>query len=310
MTGRTTYHPTPATVYANGGLEVDDTVWNEESVVVFDTFDFETLVTEDDTPVDNILSEKQQRLLTEPLYSSWPGPGAGRTFLATANVGVFYHPRKSPIVPDVLVSLDVRVADNWMEKRHRTYVCEVFGKPPDVVIEIVSNREGHEDTEKVTLYSRGVGVPYYIIYDPQQFLSQEVVRIYERQPHGYGRRRGQWLEDVGLGVTLWKGTYEGKEDSWLRWCDETGTVIPTGEERAKQEWERAERERKNAERERKNAERERKNAEQERERAKQERERAEQEQNGKERALSDLAQEQERNARLLAKLRELGIEME
>ena len=28
------------------------------------------LVTEDDTPVDNLLSEKQQRLLTEPLYSS------------------------------------------------------------------------------------------------------------------------------------------------------------------------------------------------------------------------------------------------
>jgi hypothetical protein len=44
------------------------------------------LVTEDDTPVDNMFSEKQQRLLTEPLYSSWD---AGRPFLATANVGLF-----------------------------------------------------------------------------------------------------------------------------------------------------------------------------------------------------------------------------
>ena len=34
--------------------------------------DVEHLVTEDDTPVDNVFSEKQQRLLTEPLYSS-PG---------------------------------------------------------------------------------------------------------------------------------------------------------------------------------------------------------------------------------------------
>ena len=41
--------------------------------------DIESLVTEDDTPVDNMPSEKQQRLLTEPLYSSWAGPGAGRT---------------------------------------------------------------------------------------------------------------------------------------------------------------------------------------------------------------------------------------
>jgi hypothetical protein len=31
------------------------------------------LITEDDTPVDKLFSEKQQRLLTEPLYSSWPG---------------------------------------------------------------------------------------------------------------------------------------------------------------------------------------------------------------------------------------------
>jgi len=45
------------------------------------------LITEDDTPVDNLPSEKQQRLLTEPLYSAWSGPGAGRTFLAAANVG-------------------------------------------------------------------------------------------------------------------------------------------------------------------------------------------------------------------------------
>ncbi|MDG4550630.1 MAG: hypothetical protein P9F19_15370 [Candidatus Contendobacter sp.] len=36
--------------------------------------EMENLVTEDDTPVDNILWEKQQRLLTEPLYGAWPGP--------------------------------------------------------------------------------------------------------------------------------------------------------------------------------------------------------------------------------------------
>lgn len=36
------------------------------------------LVTEDDTPVDNIFSERQQHLLVEPLHSSWAGPGEGR----------------------------------------------------------------------------------------------------------------------------------------------------------------------------------------------------------------------------------------
>jgi hypothetical protein len=34
------------------------------------TPDVDSLITEDDEPVDNLSSEKQQRLLTEPLYSS------------------------------------------------------------------------------------------------------------------------------------------------------------------------------------------------------------------------------------------------
>ncbi|MCY6488699.1 hypothetical protein [Leptolyngbya sp. GGD] len=43
-------------------------------------------VSEDDTPVDNLQSEKQQRLLVEPLYSAKPIPSP---FLAAANVGLF-----------------------------------------------------------------------------------------------------------------------------------------------------------------------------------------------------------------------------
>ena len=62
--------------------------------------ELEQLVTEDDEPVDNIFSEKQQRLLTDSLYSSWKR----RTFLTMANVGLFYAPNKNPLVPDVLVS--------------------------------------------------------------------------------------------------------------------------------------------------------------------------------------------------------------
>ena len=60
--------------------------------------DVQCLITEDETPVDNLPSEKQQRLLTEPLYSACAGPGAGRTFLAAANDGE--HQRcQAPISP-------------------------------------------------------------------------------------------------------------------------------------------------------------------------------------------------------------------
>jgi hypothetical protein len=37
--------------------------------------------------------------------------------------------------------------------------------------------------------------------------------------------------DVGLGLVLWTGTFEGQQQTWLRRCDKDGRVIPTGAER-------------------------------------------------------------------------------
>ncbi len=41
-----------------------------------------------------------------------------------------------------------------------------------------------------------------------------------------------YLEEVGLGLTLWEGPFEGHTDTWLRWCDRDGKVLPTPAERA------------------------------------------------------------------------------
>jgi hypothetical protein len=68
-------------------------------------------VTEDDTRVDNIFSERQQRLLTEPLYATAQFPGGERSFVALANVGLFYALRQPPLVPDMLLSLNVRLPE-------------------------------------------------------------------------------------------------------------------------------------------------------------------------------------------------------
>ena len=53
------------------------------------------------------------------------------------------------MVPDVMLSLDVSIADDLQEKKNRSYFVWRFGKPPEVVIEIVSNREGEELGEKL-----------------------------------------------------------------------------------------------------------------------------------------------------------------
>lgn len=228
--------------------------------------DVSGLITEDDTPVDNLPSEKQQRLLTEPLYSSWAGPGDSRPFLVAANVGVFYIARNPAIVPDVLLSLDVEVADDWWRKEHRSYYIWEFGKPPDIAIEIVSNTEGGEDTEKKQKYAR-MRVGYYVIYDPQLQIMPDVLTVYQLHGFAYERQERADFPLLKLGLTLWEGTFEGKQETWLRWVDEEGRLIPTGRERAEEERRRAEEERRRAEEERRRAEEAEKALARERERA-------------------------------------------
>ena len=139
--------------------------------------DLSALVTEDDTPVDNLFSAKQQRLLVEPLYTSWSGPGEGRSFLADANVGLFYGVSQPPLVPDAFLSLDVQVPDDVWAKAGRSYLIWEYGKPPDVVIEIVSNQKGEEAERKLRLYAQ-LGIPYYVIFDPTGQLRAGPLRVY------------------------------------------------------------------------------------------------------------------------------------
>ena len=267
--------------------------------------DITHLMTEDDTPVDNLPSEKQQRLLTEPLYSSWEGPGAGRPFLAAANVGVFYLARNPAIVPDMFLSLDVEVAPDWWEKKHRSYFLWEFGKPPDLAIEIVSNTVGEEDGEKKRRYAR-MRVSYYVIYDPQRQVMTDTLTVYRLNGFEYDRQAEAQFPDLGLGLTLWEGVFEGKQDTWLRWTDARRQLIPTGRERAEQERQRTEQERQRAEQERQRAEQEQQRAELESRRAEQERQRAEQERAEKEATLLQLERERQRADRMAELLRQMG----
>ncbi len=199
----------------------------------------QNLVTEDDESADNMYSAKEQRLLVEPLYSSWTPPpvskeasAEGRKFLADANVGVFQSPFLPPLVPDMFLSLDVQPHEDWHAKEHRSYFIWEFEKAPEVVVEIVSNRKGGEMGEKLRRYAK-MDVTYYVVYDRFKVLGDVLLRVYER---GFGRRYRQrkdfQLPEVGLSLTLWQGVYETLSETWLRWCDLGGNIIPTGAERA------------------------------------------------------------------------------
>ena len=188
------------------------------------------LVTEDDTPVDSMFSETQQRLLTGALKDSWNRPGEGRPFIVAANVGVFRSPYEPPLVPDVFLSLDVRRPSDWWDKPGRSYLIWHYGKPPDVVIEVVSNSKGGEADAKRELYA-DFGVPYYVIFDPQERLKEGKLRAFDLTSTGaYAPRSPDVLPGTGLGLQLWTGAFESDTGTWLRWQDASGALILTAAE--------------------------------------------------------------------------------
>ena len=195
------------------------------------------LVTEDGKPVDNMFVERLYRLLTEPLISCWSRPG-GEPYMVMANVGWFYAHKEPPLVPDVMLILDVTRVAPPRRKEGRSYFQWLYGKPPEVVIEVVSDKLGGEETHKMDKYAR-LRLQYYVIFDPDEILGHGVLRAFELVGKRYRPIDPGLLPDVGLGMVLWQGTFQDIEDTWLRWCDEKGHLIPTGAERAEAERQRA-----------------------------------------------------------------------
>jgi Uma2 family endonuclease len=109
------------------------------------------------------------------------------------------------------------------------------GKYPDVIIELSSPSTAAEDhgTKKVT-YERVFHTSEYFIYDPA-----------ERELHGWrlnGKQRYEaiqpnhngwlWCEQLQLWLGTWDGAFQSKENTYLRFFDKDGNLVPTAAERA------------------------------------------------------------------------------
>jgi hypothetical protein len=153
-------------------------------------------------------------------------------------------------VPDTLVSLGVEPPDDLMVKQHRAYFTWIYGKPPDIVIEIVSNNEGGELDRKMRAYAFQ-RVPFYVVFDPEHFIQEKRLRFFALRGAGfdplYREFEGGVFEDTGLGLVEWEGDFEGRRAQWIRWVDDKGVLIPTGEELAAEASRRAEDEARRAE---------------------------------------------------------------
>jgi len=105
-------------------------------------------------------------------------------------------------------------------------------------------------------------VPFYAIYE----VDKASFELYDLLGNRYQRcepnQRGHVpIEPLGVELGIWQGIYLHQALPWLRWWDQDGNLLLTGDERAEQEKQRAEQEKQRAEQEKQRAEQEKQRAE-------------------------------------------------
>ncbi len=194
----------------------------------------EELPDSDDTPVDNELQDLIPSLLKAILAMVW----ANRMdWFFGVDMGVYYDPNQPPIVPDGFLSLGV---ERFFDENLRlSYVLWEEEKVPTLTLEVVSQRYRGEYTTKKDEYAK-LGVLYYVIYHPTRRRKPRL-EVYKLVNGAYQLHSDNpvWLPEVGLGIGMERGIYQGITREWLYWYNEEGKRILTPEEQAEQAQNRA-----------------------------------------------------------------------
>jgi Uma2 family endonuclease len=97
---------------------------------------------------------------------------------------------------------------------------------------------------KWDVYEQILRIPYYVVFSryTNQLRAFKLMGAHYQEPELQESR--VWMSELGLGLGLWQGEYQGINRLWLRWYDDRGNWILT---EAEQERQRAEQERLRAE---------------------------------------------------------------
>jgi Uma2 family endonuclease len=215
----------------------------------------EELPDSDDTPVDNELQILIPILLRAILALLW----ADRMdWFFGVNMGVYYEPDKSAIVPDGFLSLGVERYKARGKLRLSYVLWQEHNIVPQWVLEVVSQTPGNEYDEKMTKYAQ-IGVLYYVIYNPDYSRrdKHDPFEVYRLVNGVYVRQTGNpvWMPEMALGIGCEVGTHEGCTREWLYWYDQLSRRLLAPANVIEQERQRADRAQQQLEQERQRAER-------------------------------------------------------
>jgi Uma2 family endonuclease len=165
-----------------------------------------------------------------------------------------------PNVPPLLKGQVRRSYVLWQEYVAPLIVLEfVFGdgsEERDKTPPSLPNQEEVTKPGKFWVYEQAIRVPFYGIYE----VKNASVEVYHLVDGRYERlstnERGHYaIAPLGVELGIWQGRYEEMELPWLRWWDNQGNLLLTGEERAERERQQKEEAQQQAKQERQRADR-------------------------------------------------------
>ncbi|AFY35747.1 Uma2 family endonuclease [Calothrix sp. PCC 7507] len=223
----------------------------------------------DGTFVKNFQEHPQSILLTDSILPRLQEIHPDGYYCIGQDSGIYWRltdpPEKGAEAPDWFYVPNVPPTLNGQFRRSYVFWQELIA--PLIVLEFVSGN-GEEERDKTPykgkfwIYENIIRPPYYGIYE----VKKSSVEVYQLITNHYEKMlpnsRGRYLiEPMGVELGIWQGHFMfNTEVPWLRWWDEQGNLLLTGDERAEAERQRAEAERQRAEAERQRAETERQRA--------------------------------------------------
>ncbi|HLO87636.1 MAG TPA: Uma2 family endonuclease [Nostocaceae cyanobacterium] len=145
--------------------------------------------------------------------------------------------------PDFFAVVDVPKTERL------SWVVWEEGKPPDVVIELLSESTAKYDkNEKKLIYQNQMRVSEYFWFDP--FNPDDLAGFHLKtgvyEPIKFNEKNQLVSNVLGLALVRWEGNYRGVDATWLRWATLDGELFPTAQEMVEIERQRVEQEKQRA----------------------------------------------------------------
>jgi Uma2 family endonuclease len=130
-------------------------------------------------------------------------------------------------------------------ERRRSYVLWKEIISPLIAIEFTSG-DGTEERDRTSpfssdeakagkfwVYEQAVRIPFYAIYEVEKASVAVYQLIGDRYQPCAPNDRGHFsIPSLGVELGIWQGRYMNQDLPWLRWWDNAGKLLLTGEERA------------------------------------------------------------------------------